>query len=504
MDAFPSNSVTALAEDDIAWDTIDAGPVEQWRRRNANRRQRLSRPEPVEDEPTVCSDSESLDGTWFDENLRLVGEPGKLLLTKVLEALEEVEKGSPKRRRRKGWKLDNFERRVECIVANALRAHFYRQSHRVCYLRGASFYRDKAEWLSAKSTPGTVDLLVKADLLTATTGQWIGNEAVKFQGNASTFSIGQKLSELIEQCAVWSQHVGKTPPPMTDLVRLMGPKNAAGKAEQLSFEATAETDGWAATLAAYNDFVTRFEIWPDLSETQSAAVAAGYEKKRREGDRQPAIKQPELFNRYLYRVFNDGTFDHGGRLYGAFWIDLPSWARPWILIEDEPTVELDYSGMSLRMIYHLRGIDYRDDPYEIPELMSYAAKQGHRENHYRHAVKTLVQAMINHEEEGGRPELVRLEETFRPGFTRAEVKALIERKHDPIADAFQTGEGKRNQRRDSDLALEIISNLMGKRILALPVHDSFIVQAAHGEELRKEMKEAYQRMLGFEPVIKQH
>lgn len=502
MDALPPNIITALAEDDIDWDALDAESLEERRRRFAKRRQRSPQAE-VTSDSADSSDSESLDGTWLDENLCLVGEAGKLLLTKVLEVVEEVENGR-RGRRRKGWKLRNFELRVECIIANALRAYFYRQSDRVCYLRGASFYRDKAEWMSAKSTPGTVDLLVEADLLTATTGQWIGNDAGSFQGNASTFSIGQRLSELVKRCAVWSQHVGKTPPPMADLVRLMGPKNAAGKAEKLPFEPTAESERWAATLATYNDFVTRFEIWPNLSDSQCAAVAAGYEKKRREGDRQPAIKQPELFNRYLYRVFNDGTFDHGGRLYGAFWIDLPSWVRPFICIDGEPTLELDFSGMLLRMIYHQRGIDYQDDPYEISELEAYAAEQRHQKGYYRNAVKTVVFAMINHQDEDGQPERVPLDETFRPRFTRAEVKSLIQRKHEAIADVFQSGEGKRNQRRDSDLALEIISNLMGKRILALPIHDSFIVQASHGEELRKEMKEAYQRMFGFEPVIKQH
>ncbi len=29
----------------------------------------------------------------------------------------------------------------------------------------------------------------------------------------------------------------------------------------------------------------------------------------------------------------------------------------------EPTVELDYSGLHIRMLYHLIGIDYRDECY---------------------------------------------------------------------------------------------------------------------------------------------
>lgn len=65
----------------------------------------------------------------------------------------------------------------------------------------------------------------------------------------------------------------------------------------------------------------------------------------------------------LYRVFNNNSFDQGGRFYGAFYQTMPKDLRKDILINGEPTVELDYAAHHVRIPYHLEGVDYREDPY---------------------------------------------------------------------------------------------------------------------------------------------
>jgi hypothetical protein len=37
--------------------------------------------------------------------------------------------------------------------------------------------------------------------------------------------------------------------------------------------------------------------------------------------------------------------------------------RRFITLNGNPFVELDYSGLHIRFAYHLKGLDYRDDPY---------------------------------------------------------------------------------------------------------------------------------------------
>jgi len=134
-------------------------------------------------------------------------------------------------------------------------------------------------------------------------------------------------------------------------------------------------------------------------------------------------------------------------------------------------------------------------------VVAYAVEQGHKPDHYRESIKKLAMALLNHEKLNGHPELVGLEHSFKDRFKRAELADLIVAMHPKIADLFRTGEGKRNQRLDSDLALEVITNLTNMGILALPVHDSFLVQEEHETALLDEMQSCYYYRLEFMPII---
>ena len=67
---------------------------------------------------------------------------------------------------------------------------------------------------------------------------------------------------------------------------------------------------------------------------------------------------------FLYRVFNQRSFKLGGRFFGSFHLEMPKTLRPYILINNEPTIEADYKALHIRMLYHLEGIHYDTDPYE--------------------------------------------------------------------------------------------------------------------------------------------
>ena len=69
----------------------------------------------------------------------------------------------------------------------------------------------------------------------------------------------------------------------------------------------------------------------------------------------------------MHRVFNRGSkdFDKGGRFYGAYYQGMPSKFRKNIYIDGKKTVELDYSGLHIRMLYHQLGLEFNEDPYAI-------------------------------------------------------------------------------------------------------------------------------------------
>ena len=57
-------------------------------------------------------------------------------------------------------------------------------------------------------------------------------------------------------------------------------------------------------------------------------------------------------DRYLRRIFNNSSFEQGGRLYGGFWQRMTSEERAvHIRINQDAVVECDYGQMSLLLLY---------------------------------------------------------------------------------------------------------------------------------------------------------
>jgi hypothetical protein len=73
--------------------------------------------------------------------------------------------------------------------------------------------------------------------------------------------------------------------------------------------------------------------------------------------------------------------------------------------------------------------------------------------------------------------------------------------HQPIADFINTGKGRELQNMDSHITEIILVDLMNKNIPVLPVHDSYIVEKAYQGILAEKMVEAYEKVMGFTPVI---
>ena len=63
--------------------------------------------------------------------------------------------------------------------------------------------------------------------------------------------------------------------------------------------------------------------------------------------------------------------------------------------------------------------------------------------------------------------------------------------HQPIAEFFCSGVGLSLQNQDSKMALDIISSLMRRGIVVLPMHDSFIVRREYDTELQTTMQAVY-------------
>jgi hypothetical protein len=426
----------------------------------------------------------SAKGTWFTEDLQIRQPEGSELLSHVLRLVAEVEE---RQRKRTSEATDNHAALVAAILANAFRCHFYRNPPLVAYLRKADGYNGKPVWLSGKALARTIDLLAKLGLLDGNLGE--------HGSGASTYQATEQLLKIGTECGV-TVNSFSLPAPAERLVRV---RSAAPERRQMEFPPSAETIRWTELLRSYNEFIAQQRIAIDLSPEEEKQWAAKANAAREESG--PELKRPELFQLFLYRQFNNGSFEQGGRLYGGWWINTPKELRKKITINGEPTVELDFAGCAIRMLYHEKGIDFREDPYHLDEIAAYEAKRRLRPGHYREAIKALTQALIN-DQTGTCPEKIALDGvSFRPSFTRGEVRAMIERKHAPIADSFGTGAGLRLQRRDSDLALAIGISMMTMGLVVLPIHDSFLAPAKDKDQLMETMVSQYENEFKYKPIV---
>lgn len=204
----------------------------------------------------------------------------------------------------------------------------------------------------------------------------------------------------------------------------------------------------------------------------------------------------------LRRIFSKGRMDRGGRLYGGWWQTIPKDYRRFITINGRPTVEVDFSEVHPSMLYILHGqqppqniydlgIRYPGEPPYDPGMQPHKAR--------RKTIKRVLNALINDEQ--GRHKLSK-RGAQRLGLTHEQLKELILAKHPVIGKAIGTDIGSHLQYLDSQIACRVMLQLMEQGIVALPVHDSFLVQVEFQPELIAAMKEAFTAVMGAAGQLK--
>ena len=201
----------------------------------------------------------------------------------------------------------------------------------------------------------------------------------------------------------------------------------------------------------------------------------------------------------LFRIFS-GDFKSGGRFYKGWWQEMPSELRPYITIDGEAASELDYGGQHLLLLYALKDHEYRwlrgpDDPYAIKTV----------KNADRDLMKQVFLTCVNAESKEKavlsiRSEINRNYKNLKS--TNEVINALIDatiKNHPELSDSFFTGAWAELQYQDSLIADYVLGHMQARGQVALPVHDSFVVQDQHLAQLFATMKEAY-RMLGIDSI----
>lgn len=188
-----------------------------------------------------------------------------------------------------------------------------------------------------------------------------------------------------------------------------------------------------------------------------------------------------LHRRALRRIFNNGSWQDGGRLAGGFWMSMPRAERfERIRLDGERIADVDYRQLFPRLAYVRAQAEQPDD-----DIYDVAGAKTERDGW-----KVLLNAMLfANGRLGNWPKGAR--EHFPERTKLRDAIEMLERKHAPIAHLFGTGLGYQLMRAESDILISVVSHLFKQNITALPLHDAVLVARSHAETARKTMQDEF-------------
>jgi hypothetical protein len=188
----------------------------------------------------------------------------------------------------------------------------------------------------------------------------------------------------------------------------------------------------------------------------------------------------------LYRMFK-GEDGEAGRLYGHFVQQLPADIRLCLRMNQQPVVEADYRSMQLVLLYAEAGLPIPGgDPYDIDGMDRDLAKT---------VLTRSVGCASKEETTASLRHYLELNNNLKPGRAERLYDAFWE-KHRSVW-PHQNGQPpvwSRLQRTDSEIALRVLRILFNQGVAAIPIHDSFIVQAKYCKQLVSAMNQAWSEL----------
>ena len=413
----------------------------------------------------LISDEGSGRDLRFDEFLMLGAAETKAVVNLVAQVLD-----GGRKRARKATETEGFDRTVGLVIANAVMGgeDWVHYSRRYETYSGASPYNPA--WLGSKRLLGVIDGLSREGLVRALCGRWGG---VFSKGLESAF---------------------KATPPLIEKLRALGIDHSAVQRD------------WAnapvMVLKDTDDRLIRYDPTDELVVKRSGELRA-YNAFVASQDISLTGNMGSPPFRGLTRIYNDGSWERGGRHYGGWWQSVPSVQRSNLLINGEETVELDFGGFNPRALYHLTGQGLRgEDPYDIPKIKRVLEERGiDWETKGRPAVKTMVNIAISAKSKSAFFTSESMKQISLPEDVIKYCVPVIIEHHAPIGQHLLKGRSLELMNIESDICQNIICDGMKDGIAILPIYDSFLIQIKYEDRLRDDMISVYRNRLGYCPSI---
>lgn len=229
-------------------------------------------------------------------------------------------------------------------------------------------------------------------------------------------------------------------------------------------------------LKRYWNFLQDFNIQSGISNNMFQV----FDYIEKEVEKKDSLRFPDEKRILPYMVFNDVELKSGGRMYGAFWIDMKKELRRGLTINGEKTVDIDGKGMHIQLLYKLHK---EHMPYHDPYIFQDSKK--------RLIAKKLMILMIN-----TKTEYTNLEEargavirTYNYHNEKVDRKILyemietLEKKHKAIKASFYKSNWGYLQKQEAAVMMSIMEHGIKDNILVLPVHDGCLCQKQHKDKV---------------------
>ena len=263
----------------------------------------------------------------------------------------------------------------------------------------------------------------------------------------------------------------------------------------IEYEDTAEIRRMHDLLLRYNRLLERTFI--DIPSLDQPRIELGDKENRRRNNK-PVFVNITHHGKFVRRIFNNGTFEDGGRFYGGWWQRIDGSYRKNIRMNNLPTVEIDYSSLHVILAHAMVGDDYwdttSDDPYQLH------VRGVNNPDHCRDITKLLFLLGFNASDEQSLFKAFRSELDYTaypysfPDDVLSELLDGIKDRHPKISHLICSGAGLRLMNIDSRICEYVIEKFVERDTPILTVHDSFIVPFGSERELDRVMKEAFKRV----------
>lgn len=427
----------------------------------------------------------------FDVNRRLTGVNGSNLVCEIWEAIKGRD------RRERGRKPDDEKRlmlTLEILLANLLAAHFNRiDSERFVatpFGNGAFSNTD----VSTTSLALLRDLLGEAGLIEGSNGfrapsrhdeDYSFNRLTRLR--ASNDLIAKFETEDVDRSSL--RLIAKP----ADVIVLKDTKGKAMALDQTPLEPP-EVTASRSVLIELNAALNGLDL--ALPNDAWARVAERFKKAEDVQEEAHRLIAGDESRRVLYRVFN-GDWTQGGRIYGGWWMQLPKSERRHLTINGEPTSELDYVSLHPAILYAQEGKVLDFDPYTVPGYEGPEARELSKRTFLRYINPSKKYGSKGKLRQTALDKAQLLPNKDFQAYLRSFLKHI-----GPLKAYVGEGVGMSLQRIDSDIAITVLSHLSSMNIVALPIHDSFIVSTRHKDTLRVAMTIAYKERFGLSPLIR--